>query len=63
MIVRVYMILEPGMDRPGFSHTFPHEYKKKPGAKVYSVDISVHDFDKVDGKLIAFSQEEQWNRT
>jgi len=58
MIVRVYLVLEPGMDRPCLSHSYPHEYKKKPGAKIYSLDISIHDFDKVDGKLIAIAQEE-----
>jgi hypothetical protein len=53
MIVRGYVVFEPGMDRPCFSSTFPEHYKKKPGAKVFSFDLSVPEFDFVDGRLAA----------
>jgi hypothetical protein len=52
MIVRGYLICELGMDRACFCHD-PSPYKKKPGAKVFSFDLSVPEFDLVDGRLTA----------
>lgn len=56
MIVQGYLILEPGADRPYFSHNPPTEYQKKPGAKVYAFSLSVPDFEKVDGHIAAVAQ-------
>jgi hypothetical protein len=56
MIVRGYLVLEPGMDRPCFWHNIPESYVPKPGAKVYSFDLDVPDFDKVDGRLAAVAK-------
>jgi hypothetical protein len=55
MIVRGYLVLEPGMDRPCFCHD-PTPYKKRPGAKVFSFDLSVPEFDLIDGRLTAVAQ-------
>lgn len=64
MIVRGYVVLEPGMDRPCFWHSIPSTYVPKPGAKVYSFDLDVPDFDKVDGRLTAVAKPvEQENGT
>lgn len=52
MIVRGYLIFEPGMDRACFTHD-PSYYKKKPGAKVFSFDLDVPEFEVVDGRLQA----------
>ena len=51
MLVDGYLILEPGADRPYFSHTPPTEYQKKPGAKIYSFSLFVPDFIEVDGHV------------
>ena len=53
MIVTGYLILEPGADRPYFSHTYPTGYQKKPGAQVYQFDVPLPDFEHVDGKILA----------
>jgi hypothetical protein len=53
MIVRGYLVLEPGMDRACFWHSMPTHYKYKPGAKVFSFDLDVPEFDKVDGRITA----------
>jgi hypothetical protein len=51
MIVNGYLILEPGADRPYFSHTPPTAYQRKPGAKVYVFSLNVPDFMEVDGVI------------
>lgn len=53
MHVDGYLILEPGADRPYFSHTPPTEYQKKPGAQIYAFTLVVPDFVKVDGRIEA----------
>ena len=53
MFVQGYLIMEPGMDRPCFSHSPPTTYQKKAGAKVYSFLLDVPDFAQVDGHLSA----------
>jgi hypothetical protein len=46
--------MEPGADRPYFSHTPPTNYQRQPGAKVYYFVLEVPDeFVQVDGKIVA----------
>jgi hypothetical protein len=45
--------MEPGADRPYFSHNPPTEYQKKLFAKVYSFTLNVPDFFLVDGHIEA----------
>lgn len=56
MIVTGYLILEPGADRPYFSHSAPTDYQKKPGAKVYSFQLDVPNFIEVDGRIASCTQ-------
>jgi hypothetical protein len=56
MVIAGYLILEPGADRPYFSHTFPGVYLKKPGAKVYSFELYVSEFELVDGHITAVAK-------
>jgi hypothetical protein len=51
-----YLILEPGADRPYFSHSFPNEYVKKPGAKIYAFELYVSEFELVDGHVTAVAK-------
>ena len=57
MIVAGYCILEPGADRPYFSHNPPTEYVRKKGAKVLIFQFDVPDFDFVDGRVAAIARE------
>jgi hypothetical protein len=52
MIVRGYLILEPGADRPYFWHHYPKDYKKKPGSRVYSFDLVVPEYNLVDERIV-----------
>ena len=56
MKVQGYLIMEPGADRPYFSHTEPTDYQKKPGAKVYSFALDVPGFEKLDGHITAVAK-------
>ncbi len=53
MKVQAFLIMEPGADRPYFSHTEPTDYQKKLGARVYSFTLDVPSFEKVDGRIEA----------
>ena len=54
MNVPVYITMCPGYDRPFVSTSPPHEaLEKKPGMKVWRVDVEVPGFDKVDGVIRA----------
>jgi hypothetical protein len=52
MIVNVYILMQPGADRPYVSTTPPHkELAEKPGTKLWRAEIEVPGFDRVDGVL------------
>lgn len=53
MIVNVYLIAEPGMDRVCVQTTPPTSYRKKEGAKVFHCVVDLPDFIFHDGKLEA----------
>lgn len=50
-----YVICEPGMDRPCFSHVPPSEEQKKriteKGSKVFSFELPIPGVELVDGAL------------
>jgi hypothetical protein len=46
-----YLIMEPGADRPYFSHNPPTAYWPKEGSKVFSFELDVPGFEKVDGAI------------
>lgn len=56
MTVKGYLILEPGADRPYFSHSFPTEYQKKSGAEIYVFELSVPRFHAIDGRIAAVAE-------
>jgi hypothetical protein len=56
MIVTIYVIMEPGGDRPYLSHTPPTEYQKKDGAKVYLVEANIPEFAQIDGRITAIGK-------
>jgi len=41
----LYVITQPGADRPYFSHTPPEETQKKPGAKVFEFLLDLPGFE------------------
>jgi hypothetical protein len=47
---QLYVIMQPGADRPYISHTPPTEFQKKPGAKVFDFVLDIPGFD-VDASL------------
>jgi hypothetical protein len=53
MILQVYVIMEPGADRPYFSHTPPTEYQRKDGAKIYLFEGNIPEWFIVDGRITA----------
>lgn len=57
MIDVLYAIVEPGADRIYYSHTPPTEYQKKPGAKVYEVNLYFPDLVASDGLITARAKE------
>jgi hypothetical protein len=56
MIVSIYVIMEPGGDRPYFSHTAPTEYQKRDGVKVYLVEANIPEFTQIDGRITAIGK-------
>jgi hypothetical protein len=56
MLVQIYIILEPGADRPYFSHTPPTNYQKKNGAKTYLVEANIPEWAHVDGHIMAMGK-------
>lgn len=50
-----YLLCEPGMDRPCFSHTPPSDAQRarlaEKGGRVYELDLIVPGFEQVDGIL------------
>jgi hypothetical protein len=57
--IQGYLVLVPGADRPYFSHLYPSWYKRDPGAKVYSFELTVPTFEMVDGRIEATANEVQ----
>lgn len=57
MKVTGFLIMEPGGDRPYFSHTMPAEYQRKPGSKIFLFCLDVPGFEKVDGVIQASASE------
>jgi len=58
MRIDIYVILEPGADRPYLSTTPPVGYAKtKPGAKIFVIEAELPDFVEVDGKVQALTKE------
>jgi hypothetical protein len=45
MHVQLYLILEPGADRPYICHHYPESYPLKEGAKVFEVELDVPGFE------------------
>ncbi len=45
MKVDLYLILEPGADRPYICHHYPRSYVPKEGAKIFQVGIDVPGFE------------------
>lgn len=60
MIVPIYIIMEPGADRPYFSHDPPTEYMlgahKKEGVKVYVVEANIPEWAHIDGRITAMAK-------
>jgi hypothetical protein len=56
VIVPIYIIFEPGADRPYFSHDPPTNYQKKEGAKIYVVEANIPEFAHVDGRITAMAK-------
>jgi hypothetical protein len=54
-----YVLCEPGMDRPCFSHTPPSEEQKKriaeKGTKVFLFELLIPGVEFVDGELEVFN--------
>lgn len=48
MKVTIYVVMEPGFDRPCVSITPPHTYQKKPGSKIYTATLDLPDWCEVD---------------
>ena len=51
MKVTVYVIMEPGFDRPCVSITPPHSYQKKPDSRIYAATLDLPDWCEVDGRM------------
>ena len=45
MKYQLYVIMQPGADRPYISHTPPTEFQKKPGAKVFDFMLDIPGFE------------------
>jgi hypothetical protein len=56
MIIPVYIIMEPGADRPYFSHDPPAAYQKKEGAKIYVVEANIPEFAFIDGRITTMAK-------
>lgn len=52
-----YLILQPGADRPYFSHNPPTAYQKTEGAKVFELELDIPGFATVDGRIQAWAVE------
>jgi hypothetical protein len=65
MIFPLYIIVEPGADRPLFSHSYPKEYVEGPhlkkGAKVFVTNVVVPGFDEANGRIVErLEDQEAW---
>lgn len=54
-----YVLIEPGMDRPCFSHTPPSAEQKKrlrsKGGRSYSFDLDIPGFELIEQQLVVTS--------
>jgi hypothetical protein len=54
--VQIYIIMEPGADRPYFSHYPPTAYQKRNGAKIYLVEANIPEWAHVDGHIVSMAK-------
>lgn len=58
MMVSVYLICAPGMDRVCVQTRPPTTLVRKPGTKVYRIDVAIKDFEVVDEVLTCAGEED-----
>lgn len=59
MIDQLWAIVEPGADRIYYSHSPPTEYQRKPGVRIFLVEVVFPDPDIADGAMTVHATEEQ----